>query len=142
MKNAIILLCLVCLLLTGCNPLDTRMDKETIFSRVQENQELILFCIENKDFSLLSGKFAVSDISLKDDHVDFDCGGAGFGSQTAYRGFFYSEDEDLYAVWCAPPSGSALTSQNAGFFWKEAVGDNTYYVEKICDGFFYYEGTF
>ena len=74
--------------------------------------------------------------------MDFDCGAGGFGSETAYRGFYYSEEEDLYAPWCAPPPEELLISRDGGFFWEEAQGDNTYYVEKICEGFFYYEGTF
>ena len=142
LKKTILLLCIVCLLLAGCSPFDQQMDKDTIFTRVEENRELILFCIEKNDFSLLSGKFPAAGISVEEHHVDFDCGAAGFGSETAYRGFYYSEEEDPYAPWCAPPPEQPLTTRGGGFFWEETQGDNTYYVEKICEGFFYYEGTF
>ena len=103
MRRLLVLICLSALLLAGCAAADSRMEKNASFSYVEENRELILFCMERNDFSLLGGKFAADDILVRDDHVDFDCGAAGFGSETACRGFFYSEAENLHAVWCAPP---------------------------------------
>ena len=142
MKRTILTLLLFSLLLTGCSPLDDRMSKEDIFSYVSGNQEMILSCITAKDFSPLSATFPEDRIMVKDDHVDFDCGGKGFGSATAYCGFFWSKEENLRAVWCAPPESEVLSPQGNGYFWKETQGENTYYVEKICDGFFYYESSF
>lgn len=144
MKRMIAALCLIFMLLTaaGCSPLDDRMDKDAIFSYVEENRELLLTCVEANDFSALKGKFSDQGITVKEDHVEFDCGGAGFGSQTAYCGFFYTKENDIYAIWCAPPDGETFTQEGSGYVWKEENGDNRVYVEKICDGFYYWEASF
>lgn len=144
MKKTGMILCTVFLLLglAACNPLDGRADKDTIFQLVTDKRQLLLSCIEKNDFEELDWNLSIQEIDVNDDHVDFSCGGAGFGSQTAYRGFFYTENEDMYAVWCAPPNDQRLSAEGDGYKWTEENGDNTYYVEKICDNFYYYEATF
>lgn len=142
MKKNILFLCLLCLLLSGCSRFDGQRNKESIFSYVETNQELLLSCICEEDYTPLRGRFSPEEINVEENHVDFDWRATGFGSETAYCGFFWSESGDLYAAWCAPPAEEPLTPRDDGFFWQEAEGDNTYYVEKICDNFFYYEGTF
>lgn len=147
MKKILVVLCVIFLLLAviACNPLDGRADKDMIFRLVTDNQQLLLNCIEKNNFDELNwslSSLSIREVDVNEDHVDFSCGGAGFGSQTAYRGFFYTENDDMYAVWCAPPNDQLLSADGAGYTWTEENGDNTYYVEKICDNFYYYDASF
>lgn len=147
---------LLALFLTGCGDLwgilvfrwmathdDDRADKNEIFAYVQENEARLLVCIEQNDFSSLSGSSVIRSVDTRSGYLDFFCGGAGMGPDTAYRGFFYSEEDDLRAVWCAPHlEEKDLTPRGEGFYWKESGGDNTYYVEHICGHFYYYDAEF
>lgn len=144
MKKTVMILAAAILLLAvlAGAPLDGRADKESIFRLVTEKQQVLLDCIEKNDFSQLRWSLSIREIDVNDDHVDFGCGASGFGSETAYRGFFYVQNDDLHAVWCAPPRDQILSADGDGYMWTEAEGDNTYYVEKICDHFYYYEATF
>lgn len=74
--------------------------------------------------------------------VEFSCGGAGIGSATSYVGFYYSPNDDMNELWCAPPFFSSLTPSGNGFEWHEQNGDNSYYTEHICEHFYYYEASF
>lgn len=145
MKKTVILLLCIGFLLAGmaaCDPLDGRADKNMIFRLVEDNQKLLMTCIDNNNFDDLKWSRSIQEINVSEDHVDFDCGAAGFGSQTAYRGFFYTENDDMYAIWCAPPEDQTLTAEGNGYVWNETDGDNRYYVEKICDKFYYYDASF
>lgn len=144
MKKLVSAVLMLCLLfgLTACSPLDNMTSRERIFRVVEKNEELLRSCIESGDFTPLNRILIIGDISVKDSCIDFDCGGAGFGSQTAYCGFYYTESNDMYAIWCAPPHGESLTQQGSGYYWEQQDGDNTYYTEKICDNFYYYKATF
>ena len=121
---------------------DDRADQDEIFEYVRENEAALEACANSGDFSVLRLPHFIKSILVETDHVDFDCGGAGMGPDTAYCGFFYSESDDLSAVWCAPHYGQVLTPHGDGFAWKEGGGDNTYYVEHICGHFYYYHATF
>lgn len=144
MKKAIAILCVVCLLfgLAACGLLDDRADKAMILRWVEENRDLLLSCIENNNFDGQNWNPPIQEINVHEDCIDFYCGGAGFGSQTSYCGFFYTESDDMYAIWCAPSRGTKLTPEGNGYLWKEKKGDNRYYVEKICDHFYYYDASF
>ena len=141
MKRLAILLILP-LLLTGCNLLDDRVDKDDIFRYVQENQDHLEECIQNGELEAIKTGRVVKEIQRWDNGVEFSCGGAGMGGQTAYRGFFYTATDDLYRIWCAPPAGEPLVPDGSGFSWQEPEGDNRFYVEKICGHFYYYEASF
>lgn len=141
MKKLLLSLALL-LVLSACSPLDDRADKDTVFRLVENDRAVILECIESGDYGALEWKLSIREINVYDDHVDFYCGGAGFGSQTAYRGFFYSESGDMYAVWCAPPRNGDLTAEGNGWRWTETDGDNTVYIEEICENFYYYDASF
>ena len=116
---------------------DDRLEKDRIMERVRENRQLILACVESGDYSALDW-LSEEDISIEEDHVNFCCGGAGMGAETIYRGFFYSESGDLLAIWSGPAHDRTLTPYENGYQWLEEGGDNGYYVEEICDGFYYY----
>ena len=129
--------------------LEDRATKESIISFVSENEESILKCIERGDYTSIENNKPITEISFdpKKNCVDFYCGGSGFGSGSMYVGFFYSKEDDIKAVWCAPslPEHTLMPFDN-GYIWKEVWtddgGDNTYYVEKICEYIYYYEATF
>lgn len=91
------------LLLSACGG-DDREGSGRIFRFVQENQEMLERCVRESDYAEIGGP--VREVLVREDHVEFVCGGAGFGPETAYRGFFYTETDDVYAIWCAPPRHS------------------------------------
>lgn len=121
---------------------DDGADKDDVFAFVCENEEELLEAIANDDFSSYENKGFVQDIDAGKTVVDFSCGGAGVGSETAYVGFYYTLENDMAAVWCAPSSADALTPSGNGFKWQESNGDNQYYTEHICGNFYYYEASF
>ena len=120
---------------------DDRPEKEDIFEFVQENEQALLNAIEENDYSLFEDNEVIKSIDVDKTVVDFYCGGAGIGSGTSYVGFYYTPDNDMTAVWCAPSSDLLEVCGN-GFQWREEKGDNRYYTEKICECFFYYEASF
>ena len=121
---------------------DDRADKETIAAFVCEQEDALLQGIENRDFSAFEQKGFIKDIAIDKGVVEFSCGGMGMGSATSYVGFYYTPDNDISAVWCAPSSPDLLTPSGKGFAWQEPNGDNRFYAEKICENFYYYEASF
>lgn len=121
---------------------DDGADKDEVFEFVCEHEEELLQAIEDGDFSSFENQGFIKDIDADDTVVDFSCGGAGIGSGTSYVGFYYTPDDDMTAVWCAPSSISAMTASGDGYEWREPNGDNRYYTEHICGNFYYYEASF
>lgn len=121
---------------------DDRADKDTVFAFVCEHEEELLQAIEEGDFSSFENQGFIKDIDAANTVIDFSCGGAGVGSNTSYVGFYYTPENDMTAVWCAPSSAGALTSSGNGFEWQEPGGDNRYYTEHICGNFYYYTASF
>lgn len=117
-------------------------DKDIVFEFVCEEEAALLKAIENGDFSAFENKGFIKSIDADPNVVDFSCGGAGLGSSTSYVGFYYTADNNMTAVWCAPSSASSLTPSGNGFEWQENNGDNWYYTEHICGEFYYYEASF
>lgn len=157
MKKLICAFLVICLLfsLAGCSDVlggtfflllaatsDDGADKDDVFEFVCEEEEALLKAIADGDFSAFENKGFIKSIDAYTNVVDFSCGGAGFGSGTSYVGFYYTADNDMTAVWCAPSSASLLTPFENGFEWQETNGDNWYYTEHICGNFYYYEASF
>lgn len=154
MKKFISVLLTLCLvislpgLLTGATFLilaavsDDRADPKEIFEFVRKKEEELMDAIESGDFSDFENQGFIKDIIPEPWVVEFYCGGAGFGSATSYVGFYYSPDNSMTGVWCAPPSESSLIPSGDGFLWEESDGDNRYYTEHICGSFYYYEASF
>ena len=148
-RSLCLFLCLMTVLsFASCsfpNPFDDRARKEDIFAYVKENEDALLDAINKDDF--LTIRTSTRIIQLIDDDeigrgfVDFDCGGSGFGSETSYCGFYYSDDDNMTEIWCAP-SGVSLGKSGSGYEWHEENGDNTYYTENICGHFYYYEASY
>lgn len=76
-------------------------------------------------------------ISTEGSIIEFECGADGFGSESSYYGFYYTEKDNPEAIWCC---GGKLTKDGNGWSWKESNGDNSYYTEKICEDFYFYLG--
>lgn len=154
MKKFISVLLTLCLvislpgLLTGATFLilaavsDDRAAPKEIFEFVREKEEELMEAIESGDFSDFENQGFIKDIIPEPWVVEFYCGGAGFGSATSYVGFYYSPDNSMTAVWCAPPSEGSLIPSGDGFLWEDPDGDNRYYTEHICGSFYYYEASF
>lgn len=140
MKKVIVALCALCAAVVLLSFL--RTDRDRIAGYVEAHEEMLIACLKSGDYAPAERSILIREVNVEEDHVDFRCGASGFASQTSYRGFFYSEQDDMYAVWCAPPEGGQLIREGNGFFWEETEGDNRYYVEKICGHFYYYEASF
>jgi len=121
---------------------DDRATKDDVFEFVCKKEEELLKAIENREFSAFENKGFIKDIDADETVVDFSCGGAGVGSGTSYVGFYYTHNNDLTAVWCAPQTSDSLTPSGNGYAWKEPNGDNWYYTEHILGNFYYYEASF
>lgn len=142
-----IVMCCFCLTgillnLCACDTLDNRLSKDDIFNLVKENENLISDDIKNNNFDATKELDGIGEINLYDDIIEFSCGGAGFGPATAYCGFYYTEDDNMTAIWCAPESEADLEPYENGFLYEQENGDNRYYTEKICDNFYYYEASY
>lgn len=157
MKKFICMILLACMLfsMAGCSDVlggafflflvatsDDSADKDNVFEFVHEKEAELLKSIEVGDFSAFENKGFIKNIDATGQVVDFSCGGSGVGSGTSYVGFYYSPNNDLTAVWCAPPSAGSLVPSGNGFEWQEHNGDNRYYTEHICGNFYYYEASF
>ena len=157
MKKLLCILLIFCmsLPLTGCSDLlgsafflflvatgNDSAGKDAVFEFVCAQEDELLTAIENRDFSAFENQAFIQDIDADRRVVDFSCGGAGIGSGTSYVGFYYTPDDDMTAVWCAPASSDLLMSSGNGFEWREPDGDNRYYTEHICGNFYYYEASF
>lgn len=134
----------VLMIMPGCGIAigDDRTDKEDIFEFVCEMEEQLRNAIDEGDFSAFENQGFIKGIHVEETAVEFNCGGAGFGPETAYIGFYFTPDDDMTAVWCAPSSADLLTPYEDGFEWKEEKGDNRYYTQRICENFYYYEASY
>ena len=140
MKKLLCILLVLCLLfsLSGCAEKilgsavflflvatgDDSADKDEVIEFVCEKEEELLKAIENGEFSAFENKGFIKSIDTNETHVDFSCGGAGVGSGTSYVGFYYSPNDDMTVVWCAPSSANSLMPSGNGFEWQEEHGDN------------------
>lgn len=126
----------------SCDSMDNRISKDVIFALVTENESLLLDDIKNNNFDASKGLDGINKIVTSEDIIEFSCGGAGFGPSTAYCGFYYTEDDNITAIWCAPESETDLVPYENGFLYEQENGDNRYYTEKICENFYYYEAAY
>ena len=135
------------------------LSKDALFGIVSANRDTLLEDIEQGDYSRTRQLFAAyedvpRDILPENGKVTYECGGFGFGPETGYWGFYYSSWDGPVNVdgIMTPYAGyfrtydreliDHLTPEGNGFAWYESSvnprGDNTYYTERICEGFWYY----
>lgn len=140
MKKALCLIIplMICFLSACSNNLTS---KESIVNLYTKNEALFVSAASNGSFSDLEKINGVQKVLAWDDCVDIKCGGSGFGSGTHYYGIFFSEDDNLCAVNVAGPLDELVEDGN-GYRYKQADGDNEYYVEPLGNHYFYYEAHF
>ncbi len=114
--------------------------KKRVFALVNENHALLWEAIWTNEYEKALAIKGIQNVHVYDDAIEFYCGGSGMGSQTRYRGFYYSADNTLSGLDFCRESG--LSREEKGFSYYEKDGDNSYYTEKIRDNFFYYEAQF
>ncbi len=120
----------------GWNRLNT---PDAIKSFLSQNVDEIKEIIDTGDYEKLKALKGVESVFVDDDYIEFFCGGNVIGPGTHYYGFFYDINGDLKDS--ASP-GEGWMADGKGFRWTEPDGDNEFYIEKIIEGFFYYEGHF
>ena len=121
---------------------DDRAEKTDIIEFVIEHEEALREAVEQNDYTAFENSDIVLDIHPQENAIKFYCGGAGFGAETIYVGFYYTADNDMTSLDLAPSSPDLLTPSGDGFEYREAAGDNRYYTEKICENFYYYEAEY
>ena len=115
-------------------------EREDILALYHDHEDAFLLAAETKSFDALTEIKGIQEIHVQEDYVEIDCGGLGFGSNTAYFGIFYSETDDLCAEsFAATGETLVLLPKDNGYYFEETYGDNTYYVEPLGNHYFYYE---
>jgi lipoprotein len=129
-------------LFTSCSLSDGLTDKADIIDLFNQHKDAIISAVDGGNFDEIEKICGIQSIYVADNYIDFSCGGAGFGPNTQYYGFFYSEEDDLTA-WNggACPADELYEFEN-GYKYQQTDGDNEYYVKKIDEHFFYYEAHF
>lgn len=137
-KIAWFLVCVLVIarLLSSCS---AEVSRGAVIRYVEDHQEELEDRVETGDFDGIG--YPVLDVNAGEKCIEFECGGSGFGPETSYWGFFYSAEDNIYAVWCAPPRGT-LRPDGDGWSWQESDGDNECYIQHIVGHFYYYEASY
>jgi hypothetical protein len=77
----------------------------------------------------------ILDITKYDSKIEYYCGGFGFGPSTSYVGFCYMPYDTFYNLM----ENSEFEKEGDGYKRQEKDGDNSYYIERIIDDFYYYK---
>ena len=150
------LLCVLCLLFTGCAKVDKLVAGMILYWMIAQNDNSLTqtqiesLILENKDAleeSILTGKAEEWEGRLgiqsvytdAEGHVDFDCGSWGIVPSGGYTGFYYSPEDAPYDI--RHFTDGPLLPQGDGWAWREADagGDNSFYTQRVTEKFFYYE---
>ncbi len=109
------------------------MSKNEIFDYVNQNRDVLLEKLNIDDIENVEGIISAKDYS---DFVDFVCAKNGKN----VKGFYYSAD-DIYVATRGVfyPDEFLPAPDGEGYSYCEEDGTKTFYVEKICQNFFYYE---
>lgn len=130
------------LLLTSCSFSNAAADKADILNLFHDNRATIVSAVKDGNFDSVERIPGIHSVYQSNNYIDFSCGGAGLGSATDYRGFFYSKSDDLTAWNGGVCRADELETYGNGYQYRQPDGDNEYYVEQIEDHFFYYEAHF
>ena len=117
-------------------------DRNEIIAVFRENEEAFLHAAETNSFEDLNSISGVSSVTIKENYVDIEFGGAGFGSSTSYFGISYSETDDICSFQLAPNEPVNLTPEGDGFKFQDQFGGNVFYSEPLGNHYFYYEAHF
>ena len=123
-----------------------RENKAAIFKLVEQNKSVLLEDIQNNNFERSKRINKIRDI-----YIDLDNGWINYGYKSGdniwigfyYEGFLYVENNDIFST--VHYSGMDnhpdydITIENDTYTFREKEGGGNYfYVEKICDQFYYY----
>ena len=82
----------------------------------------------------------IDSVSPSENYVEFYCGGSGIGSQTNYTGFFFTPDDDPFAMW--PDSAALFVETAEGWEYRERDhnpgGDNLFRSRKLAPYYYYF----
>ena len=131
----IVIIIMICFL-SACS--GNLTSKESIKDLYTQNETLFASAASSGSFSDLEKLRGVQNVFVRDEYVNIECGGSGFGSSTHYYGIFFSETDDFCAVDVAGPIDE-LVADGDGYRYKQSDGDNEYYVEPLGNHYFYYE---
>lgn len=92
--------------------------------------------------NVLNGK-PVKDIAIDDGTIIFDCGGKGIAPSSQSYAFYYSPNDEPFAVFdghiiCEP---SQMIKENNGYKYTDS-SYNIFYTEKIKDNLYFCEARF
>ena len=73
--------------------------------------------------------------------IDFSGEGLGWAANSFYMGVYYSPTGDIAEMSYYDPSMTFTESDNI-ISGKKENSDNTLYIERLGDGFFYYEASY
>ncbi len=115
------------------------LDKNQIFSAVQENQVMLRECVLGNDPEQAKQIRGIQSVryDADEDYYEFSCGGAGIVPASSYYGFYYSPKDAPLAVDVTQTEN--LSPVQDGYGWREPKGDNSYYTERIMENWYYYE---
>lgn len=92
--------------------------------------------LESETLRQLLRRMAKYGIYMDGDGIDFRCGGAGFGPNTAYSGIFYVPAKNISSLPFFPDGANYQPGQD--YVYSDQKGDDEVEIERIEDAFFYY----
>ena len=140
-KTVLILVLTLCILsFSGCSR--SVQEKERIFELVTEHQEVLQQDVERDAYDDSRAIEGIRDVCDVEQYVIYDCGGYGIAPSSAVFGFYHSPENVPLCVF-----DSCIISVNRGFQkdgdgYSGNFGGNSYYTEKICDTFWFFEFRF
>ena len=124
--------------------------RDSIFNAVKKSRDELTEYIGAGDFESPCGLRCVKDVAVHGEdmfsefgglgagYLEFYCGGKGWASGTEYSGFYYISDEDAEHLYDSDAYEKTVEGDRITWREKSPGGDNEFTVEKICDGFWYY----
>ena len=123
---------------------EARKGRDDIFTYVKDNRQSLLENIQQSGMKKKNlkeiGRIEKSNIQeINQNTLSFRWESSGIAPAGFERGFYYTADNTpaCGVIWI----DEELSQDGQGYSWKESDGDNSYYTEKICDNFFYYEAS-
>ena len=118
---------------------DHRSDKKTTISRfVKKNQADLESYVDTllESRPVKTQKYNNWTVAYYDNMVQYDVSSFGLVTNTIYKGFYYSLDEEP----CGFQGVDSIFSKDGnGWKWEDGQGDNWEYTENIIGNWYYYE---
>ncbi len=140
-----VLLCCA-LLLSGCFFDNDEKSYDSLKKSFEKDLEAVDAAVQNGSYDDAAELKWIKKVDVNERYVDFYCGGSGFGSQTDYTGFFYTEDDDPLAMWrgvvnsVVSPNDFVKTEDGWEYIERDhhEGGDNIYIVKQLAPCYYYY----